>query len=98
MIADEIIRQECGEIIGEAGLADVEAYCAANGITLAHYLEAIATAPGGACDLFGVHVDEASGRRMAMLLKASRMLKQAESLQVILSGDAKAMFDPGRGV
>ena len=81
----DIVRTECAAVIGEAGLADVEAYCAASGLTLADWLEAIATRPGGACDIFGMHVNDATAKRLASVLKAARMLRQAETLQFVLS-------------
>jgi hypothetical protein len=92
MTNEEFIRDQCLAVLSEAGVADVEAYCAASGITLGDWLEAIATRPGGACDMFGVHVDSASGRRMAMLLKAASLLEQAETMKIVLSGDRSAMF------
>lgn len=86
------LREECAAALGEAGLTDVEAYCAANGITLADWIEAIATRPGGACDMFGVDVDSISAKRLAMFLRSARMLEQAKTLQIILSCDVDAMF------
>jgi hypothetical protein len=88
-----IVREECAAVIGEAGLADVEAYCAAHGMTLAHYLEAIATRPGGACDMFGVRVDHTSAKRLAVVMRAARMLEHTKTLQIVLSGDVDAMFN-----
>ena len=47
--------------------------------------------------MFGVHVDSVSGRRMAMVLKAARLLEQAETMRIVLSGDRSAMFGNTKG-
>lgn len=40
------IVQECVAVWGEAGTAEMEASCAANGMTLSDFLGAVATRPG----------------------------------------------------
>ena len=92
MTNEEIIRDQVLAVIGEAGVADVEAYCAANGITLGDWLEAIATRPRGACDRSGFPVDEASGHQVAMMLKMARMLDHAESVRIALSQGSASRF------
>lgn len=86
------IKTACISVWGEAGTAEMEAHCAANGMTLGDFLEALATAPGGVADRFGVHVDHVTGRELATVLQAGRLLEQTQTLRAILSPDPAAMF------
>lgn len=61
----DVVREECVAVWGDARTAEMEAHCAANGMTLSDFLEAVAIAPDGACDQFGVHVDSISAGRLA---------------------------------